>query len=234
MIRDGSAPVLGALVVLFAVLPLSAQDLQTMCPNSQGASGGLWGVVADVDAGVALPGARLVATWKTDGKGAKTEVQTGLDGSYTLCYLPLEVPLEVTAVLGNLPGATLALTLTEPLTHQDVAFSLGGSATGTGGESDDRMWACFGRGESDINMQNARLIRCDANWRALDRCPREDLGRLQVTASGAGSGMLREALEQIIQQARRAGANALIRWTMSGHTISADAVKIGVDPSTCT
>jgi len=222
----------GAVLALFAVSSVGAQELSEICPNSPPGTGALWGVVADAEAEVALPGAKLVASWRAEGKPVKAEVQTGVDGSYTLCYLPLETVLAVQPALGNMPGAGLTLTLTQPLTNQDIAFSLGGAAAG--GEADDRIWACFGRGESQLNMQNSRLIRCDANWRTLERCPKVELGRAQVTASGGGSGMLREAVEEMVQQARRLGANALINWSQSGNTLSAEAVKIEVDPSTCT
>lgn len=219
------------LFMLFGASALNAQDLADVCPNSKAGTGALWGVVQDLDAEMALPGVRVVATWQKGGNPARAETHTGLDGGFTLCYLPLETDLSVQPNLANIAGTAIGISLTELITRKDLGLSLSG--TGLADEEDDRIWACFGRGESTINRQNPRLLRCDPQWQPLEQCPKEALGRVQATRIRGGVGMMREMLEKMANEARRLGANALIDWSASGSLISAQAVRIEVDPSTC-
>lgn len=129
-------------------------------------------------------------------------------------------------------GQVATVTLTEPITERDMSFSMAEASSGSG-TVDERIWACFLGGNSSINLQNSRLIRCDTEWKPLEQCPREDLGQVTARGTGAGSGMMREMLETITDEARRVGANALINIRARGGSIMAEAVKIAIDPKTC-
>ena len=213
-------------------------------------TGALWGLVSDSDTQTGLPGATVVASWERDGETGRVEGQTALDGGYTLCYVPLGVEVSVQPVFMGTGGAAATANLTDEITRLDLGFSLSG--VGGGGGTDERIWACF-RGTSDnqINLQNTRLIRCDPGWGGIDRCPKEEEhGQVQATfaaysvmadtvaaqgsrQAAAGSSEFREALERVIADARRLGANALTNWRLNRNSLTAEAVTISVDPATC-
>ena len=237
----------GALALAFAGPSAVAQELNEVCPDSPDMTGALWGLVADGDSQMGLPGANVVASWEKDGEAGQMEGQTALDGGYTLCYVPLGVEISVQPVFMGASGAAATANLTEQITRLDLVFSL--SALGSGGGDDDRLWACFG-GTSDnqINLQNTRIIRCDPGWESIDRCPKEsEYGQVQATMTGgslsadeeerlaeiAGSSDFREALEKLVTDAERLGANAMINVRMNRNSLTAEAVSISVDPVSC-
>ena len=231
-IRFGVAA--GAFALASVVPAAMAQELNEVCPDSPDGTGALWGMVSDEDGEMGLPGASVVVTWDADGDEGRTEGQTGFDGGYVLCYVPLEAELSVHPTFGNADGSPTMVSLTDPITRMDLVFSLTGA--GGGDEDDDRIWACVGGVDNRINMENARYIRCDPGWEGINRCPvAEQHGQVQATMAGAGSGRsaLREALEKIIADARRQGANSLINWRITRNSLSAEAVTITVDPVTC-
>lgn len=254
MRRFASGMAVGALALAFAGSDAVAQELSEVCPDSPDMTGALWGLVSDGDTQMGLPSATVVATWEKDGESGQMEGQTALDGGYTLCYVPLGVEISVQPVFMGTGGAAITANLTEEITRLDLPFSL--SDVGGGGGGEDRIWACFeGTTDNHINLQNSRLLRCDPGWEGIDRCPKDaELGQVQATISGAtipaeitgdprereererllaGSSEFREALEKTLADARRLGANALINWRLVRNSLTAEAVTISVDPSSC-
>lgn len=247
--RFASGMAVGALALVFTGTAAVAQELNEVCPDSPDMTGALWGLVSDGDTQMGLPSATVVASWEKDGETGQMEGQTALDGGYTLCYVPLGVEVSVRPLFMGTDGAAATASLTEEITRLDLVFSL--SAVGGGGGGDeDRIWACFGgTTDNQINLQNSRLIRCDPGWDGIDRCPKEsEHGQVQATMTGgslsaddeerldriAGSSDFREALEKLIADATRLGANAMINVRMNRNSLSAEAVTITVDPATCT
>lgn len=221
-----------SVLFLLGASALNAQDLSELCPNSSADTGALVGIVSDLEAEMALPGATVLATWEKDGIPGRAETQTGLDGSFTMCHLPLETDLSVQAMFATMAGQAVPLSLAESITHQDIGFSLTGGGASTGGE-DDRMWACIGRPDSQMRIQLGRLVRCDANWQPLEQCPREELGTVSASAGSRGRGAMREMIDRLIDEAERLGANALVEVSGGRGTMTAQAVQIDVDPGTC-
>ncbi len=251
MRRFASGLVVGALAPVLAGSAAVAQELGEVCPDSPDMTGALWGLVSDGDTQMGLPSATVVASWEKDGESGRMEGQTGLDGGYTLCYVPLGVEISVQPAFMGTGGAAVTASLTEEITRLDLTFSLSSVGSGGGGGDDDRIWACFGgTTDNQINLQNSRLIRCDPGWEGIDRCPKEtELGQVQATISGssvsadttaaerarqmARSSEFREALEKVIADARRLGANALINWRLNRNSLTAEAATISVDPTSC-
>ncbi len=246
--RFASGLAVGALGLVLTGAAAVAQELNEVCPDSPDMTGALWGLVSDPDTQMGLPSATVVATWEKDGDEGQMEGQTALDGGYTLCYVPLGVEISVQPLFMGTGGAATTASLTEEITRLDLVFSLSG--VGGGGGDEDRIWACFGgTTDNQINLQNSRLIRCDPGWDGIDRCPKEsEHGQVQATMTGgslsaddeerldriAGSSDFREALEKLIADATRLGANAMINVRMNRNSLSAEAVTITVDPATCT
>ena len=246
--RFASGMAVGALGLVLTGAAAVAQELTEVCPDSPDMTGALWGLVSDPDTQMGLPSATVVATWEKDGDEGQMEGQTALDGGYTLCYVPLGVEISVQPLFMGTGGAATTASLTEEITRLDLVFSLSG--VGGGGGDEDRIWACFGgTTDNQINLQNSRLIRCDPGWDGIDRCPKEsEHGQVQATMTGgslsaddeerldriAGSSDFREALEKLIADATRLGANAMINVRMNRNSLSAEAVTITVDPATCT
>jgi len=167
----------------------------------------------------------------------RAEVQTSIDGSFTMCYVPLATELSVLGMIGSIHGQPLAITLTDPITRQDVEVSLTGATSGSGADAGGvKMLACLGAPDSEFRFRVGELVHCDPRWPGLENCPREDLGRVSVTATGGASRGRRfygEDLERLIAEAERLGANALIRYEVGGGLIAAQAVFIEVDPASC-
>ncbi len=234
MRRIGTGIVTAALALALAGPAAVAQELNEVCPDSPDMTGALWGLVSDPDTQMGLPSATVVASWEKDGESGQMEGQTALDGGYTLCYVPLGVEISVQPLFMGSDGAATTANLSEEITRLDLVFSLSGVGGGGGGD-DDRIWACFGgTTDNQINLQNSRLIRCDPGWQGIDRCPKDaEHGQIQAQMTGGGSGQLREALERLVSDAQRVGANALINWRRSGISLTAEAVTISVDPATC-
>ncbi|WP_420635022.1 hypothetical protein [Candidatus Palauibacter sp.] len=249
MKRFGTGMAAGAIALAFAGSAAVAQELNEVCPDSPDMTGVLWGLVADEDAQMGLPGATVVVTWEKDGEAGQAEGQTALDGSYTICYVPMGVDLSVQPMVATIGGATVVANLTEEITRLDLGYSLMGVTGGGGGGDDDRLWACFGGADDNqVNLQNSRIIRCDPGWQGIDRCPKEgEHGQVQATISGGGmaadeeersdalvgSSEFREALEKIVADGKRLGGNALINWRLNRNSLTAEAVTISVDPATC-
>lgn len=232
--RIGSGIAAGAFALVGAASAATAQELSEVCPDSPEGTGALWGMVSDEEGEMGLPGASVVVAWEADGEEGRTEGQTGFDGGYVLCYVPLEAELSVHPTFGNVDGSPTMVSLTDPITRVDLIFSLTGA--GGGEDDDDRIWACLGGVDNRINMENARFIRCDPGWEGINNCPvAEQHGQVQATMTGAGSGRsaFREALEKIIADAKRQGANSLINWRVSRNSLTAEAVTIAVAPETC-
>ena len=221
----------GAIAGLFAASGVVGQELQDICPGAQDGTGAIWGAVTDSDADMVLPGANVIATWSEDGESKNAQVQVGLDGGYTMCYVPMGTEISVHAAFATMQSAPVQVSLSEIFLQQDLSLSMSGSTGGADG--DERLWLCIAGGQSQINIQNTRLIRCDADWKPLETCPKTELGRISVQATGAGSGMMREMLEQIIQEAKRVKANAVVNPQFSRGTMTGEAVLIEVDPSGC-
>jgi len=232
MRRAATALLQGALAVLVTGTALHGQELTEICPGAEDGTGALWGAVSDPDAGMVLPGATVNASWNAGGQEQSAEVQVGLDGSYTMCYLPLGTELTVQPMFATMAGETVMITLSEIFTQQDMALSMTGGNSG-GDDGDDRIWMCFSGGDSTINIQNSVLIRCDAQWQVLERCPKTEFGRITAQAVGAGTGMMREMLENLVASAKRLGANAVINLQAGQNSLMGEAVLIEVDPSTC-
>jgi hypothetical protein len=222
---------IGGLLSLTVTASLRGQELGEVCPGAEAGSGALWGLLSDTDAEMALPGAKVIATWSVAGTPGRSEVQTAIDGSFTMCYVPLETELTVRGMIGGLAGQPVSITLTDPITRHDVGVSLTG-ATSAGPAAADKLMACVGPVDSQIRTQLTSLLRCETQWPGLEKCPRQELGRVSATASG-DRGAMREMVERLIQEAERLGANALVNVDGGRGTMNALAVKIDVDPSTC-
>lgn len=234
-----------------------AQELGDVCPGAQPGTGALWGLVSDAEAGIGLPGATVVATWENDGDVTQTEGQTALDGGYVLCHVPRGVEVSVQPIVAELGGAVVVATLTADFLRVDLGFSLADAGSG------DRLWACLASSDDRAGRTGgSRLLRCDRDWERLEACPREeehgkveanlpvvtriervsaaDVARLQAELRrsrasrdlGSGPGF-REAVQKLVADAKQLGANALIDWDREGATLTAMAVTIAVDPSTC-
>ena len=153
---------LGSIVFLFSGTTLiHAQEFSELCPNSTDGTGAVLGFVSDLDMQMALPGATVRVTWDKDGEEARAETQTGIDGSFTLCYLPLETSLSIQPMLGTMTGQTVAMNLADLITQQDLGFSLVGASSSSGeAAEDDRIWACIGRADSGLPS-----IRLEPLWK---------------------------------------------------------------------
>lgn len=232
MRRAALALIQGALAIFVTAGAVVGQELAEICPGAEDGTGAIWGALTDPD-GMILPGASVNASWEADGTERKAAVQVGLDGSYTMCYVPLNTEVTVQPMFANVAGEAVSLTLTEIFTQHDFALSMTGASAG-GGDEDDRIWMCVAGGQSTINIQNSRLLRCDPQWQPLERCPKaKELGRVTATSAGGGSGMMREMLETLVQEAKRLGANAIINVQGGRSSIQGEAVVIEVDPSRC-
>ena len=258
MRRFGTTLLMGVTALTLPASGAVAQQLAEVCPDAQPGTGALWGLVADADAGIGLPGATVVATWENDGETVRAEGQTSLDGGYVLCHVPAGVEISVHPVVATVGGPVTVATLTEDFLRVDLGFSLAEA----GGDSEDRLWACPDfRVDPDGRMRGLGLLRCDSDWEELDACPREEehgdveadvplVSRVMAVSAaevaalqsgrrrldgGAGSvSGLREAVTTMVEEAERLGANALVDWERDGATLRAKAVTIAVDPSTCT
>lgn len=239
--RDGGGMrltrrILTSLALLPIGTPLVAQDVSAVCPGAKEGTAALQGVLADADAQMGLPGATVVARWTDDGTG-RTEVSTALDGSFTLCELPLGTELWAFGMVGTINGKPVAVTLMDPRGHQDLTISLTGPSAGAGG----RLLACIGPRDSELRYEPNELVYCERRWPGLERCPREDLGTLRVAdtrtptrgGSGGGRRFAGGPIEKLVEDARALGANALIDYQANGELISAQAAYIEVDPAGC-
>lgn len=147
--------------------PAIAQDLSEVCPGAEDDTGALLGVLFDADSEVALPGATVVARWTIDGAEGRAETGTSIDGSFTLCQVPLETEITLLGMIGTVPGQAVAITLTDPVTRQDVAISLAGSMGGGG----EKMLACLGPPDSEFRLRVGEFVHCDPGGRDWSAAP---------------------------------------------------------------
>jgi len=205
---------------------VTAQALADVCPGADAETGGLVGSVADDMSGVVMPGASVSAEWTADGQPVRADVQSGFDGTYALCHLPMGVEMTVVAFFGDLTGSPVVVTLTDPVARQDLTLSLAG---GGGDDSGDRLIMC-----PDLDMP--RLLNCSPSWPDLQKCPREEHGQVRATRTGVGGDWLRELIEDLIVEVERQGGNAVLNAVFNQSRsggISGLAVTIDVDPATC-
>jgi len=223
------------LTLLTVGAPAVAQDLSEVCPDAEDGTGALQGLLSDANAQMGLPGATVVARWTIDGAPGRAEGQTSIDGSFTLCSLPLETELAVLGMVGSVSGVPLAVMLTDHITRREVQLSLTG--TSAAGASGEQMLACFGAPDSALRNQVAEFVRCDIRWRGLKSCPRENLGRVSTMARAFRAADMPGWLEELIEKARELGANALVDYERAegagAQLRSAQAVLIKVDPASC-
>lgn len=235
---------LAAIAMLLTSASAFGQTLEEVCPGAREGTGVLVGEVKDTDGDVMLPGASVQVSWSADGIERSASADVDLDGVYILCHLPLQTAMTVQASFASMRGVPVEVTMGEVFVRQDLGLSLTSAAPSAFDDGDDRIWVCIEDGESVINRQFSRLVRCDSNWQPLELCPKTELGTITVQPVGAGSGMVRELVEQFVQEAKRLGANAVVnvsdgRGGMSfggtQHTMAmtGEAVRIEVDPRTC-
>lgn len=121
--------VLGILTVTWARPgALAGQDLSDLCPNAGNDEAAIIGLVQDVDGGMILPGASVVATWSADGEEGREEVQVGPDGTYTLCGVPQNTEISLRARFTQFAGAPIVVSLSGGVGRQDLGVSLTGTA----------------------------------------------------------------------------------------------------------
>ena len=234
---------LAALAVLLNS-PAAAQTLEEVCPGAEEGTGVLVGMLKDTDGDVMLPGASVLISWNAGAieRSARADVDT--DGIYMMCHLPLETTVTVQPSFATMNGDPVQVAMNEVFVRQDLVMSLSGEGSGAFDDGDDRVWVCIQGGESDINRQFSRLVRCETAWQPLEQCPKKELGTIYVQPVGAGSGMVRELVEQFVQEAKRLGANAVVNvtdgrggtsWIGTTHVpaMTGEAVQIDVDPMTC-
>ena len=91
--KPTKSAIAACLTLLMGGTPLVAQDLSEVCPGAEDGTGALWGLLSDADAKMALPGGTVIVSWTTDGAPGQAEVQTLIDGTFTVCHLPLDTEL---------------------------------------------------------------------------------------------------------------------------------------------
>ncbi|MFQ5678344.1 MAG: carboxypeptidase-like regulatory domain-containing protein [Gemmatimonadota bacterium] len=94
---------------------LHAQELSDLCPDADvDNAAAVVGQVRDVDSGVVLPGARVVAFWGEAEALGNVRGKVGADGSYTLCGLPQDVELELSASFVGFRSPPVTVTCPSP------------------------------------------------------------------------------------------------------------------------
>lgn len=107
-----------------ATRSLHAQELAELCPGADPGGAALLGFVQDAESGMVLPGADVTASWVREGERERASAQVGMDGSFTLCGLPLEIEVTVRAAFASLRGPSTILVMNEPVGQYDLTVSL--------------------------------------------------------------------------------------------------------------
>ena len=191
---------LGAGVVLLGLLAsgLGAQTLEETCPALSGDAGGLIGYVVDSDSETIMPASTVTATW-AEGEASS---DTGFDGIYRLCGVPVGVPLVLQAGFAAFTGETMEYTMAEAFERVDLGISMLAAAVSSGGGGrEDRILMC-------PDMEFPRKFLCREGWH-LERCEYEDKGRIVARRTGSGTDN-KEIIDQFVIEAERADANAIL------------------------
>jgi hypothetical protein len=191
---------LGAGVVFPGLLAsgLGAQTLAETCPELSGDAGGLIGYVVDSDSETVMPAATVTATW-TEGEA---RADSGFDGVYRLCGVPVGVSLVLQAGFAAFAGETMEYTMAEAFERIDLGISMLTAAVSSGGgRLEDRILMC-------PDMEFPRQFLCREGWH-LERCEYEDKGRIVARRTGSGTDN-KEIIDQFVIEAERADANAIL------------------------
>lgn len=175
---------------------LEAQDIADVCPGAGADDAAIAGVIREAESDMILPGATVVASWVDDGPRQETRVQSGLDGSYTLCGLRSGLSVTVLASFSTLESQPKLVELGEGVTQADLALSLAMSAS-----TDRRLIMC-------PDFEFPHLIDCEPG-QYLDRCQHEKLGHVETGRAGAAVDS-QETVEQFIFEVKRLGGDAVI------------------------
>lgn len=195
---------LGSLFLGFFVSGARSQTLEESCPDLGEGLGGLIGYVVDSDSEMIMPGASVSATW-ADGESA---VDTGLDGVYRLCDLPVGVALVLQANFATFAGEPVEHQMNGDFERLDFGISmLAAAAAAASGGRDDRILISLPDGRCPVTLQFPGLI-CGEGWR-LERCEYVDKGRIVARRSGGGTDD-KELVERFVIEAQRAGADAIL------------------------
>ena len=180
---------------------LGAQTLEETCPELSGDAGGLIGYVVDSDSEIIMPAATVTATW-ADGEAS---ADSGFDGVYRLCGVPVGVLLVLQASFATSAGEIMEYTMAEGYERVDLGISMLAAAVSSGGGvAGDRLLMC-------PDMEFPRQFLCREGWH-LERCEFEDKGRIVSRRTGSGTDN-KEIIEQFVIEAQRAGANAIFNPT---------------------
>ena len=191
---------LGAGVVSLGLLAsgLGAQTLEETCPALSGDAGGLIGYVVDSDSETIMPAATVTATWAE----GETSADSGFDGIYRLCGIPVGVPLVLQAAFAAFAGETMEYSMAGDFERVDLGISmLTAAVSGGGGGVEGRLLMC-------PDMEFPRQFLCREGWN-LERCEYEDKGRIVARRTGSGTDN-KEIIEQFVIEAERADANAIL------------------------
>lgn len=214
---------------------LRGQELTELCPDASPPSAAVWGFVHDLETEVVIPMAMLDVRWAVDGQDHEAYRQAGVDGGYVLCSLPREVDISVQASLAGISDSAVTLTLTEEITWRDFTIALQ-----TGGVPDTPLMVCTSVLGAPDQLESSfpHLIRCRPGWPDLELCPRIELGPVDGDRTGVGIDV-KEQIERFVEEARRLGANAIIRVQPQRGAGGNDggieglAVRIPADPTIC-
>ena len=191
---------LGAGVVLPGLLAsgLGAQTLEETCPELSGDAGGLIGYVVDSDSETIMPATTVTATWAE----GEASADSGFDGVYRLCGIPVGVPLMLQAAFAAFAGEAIEHMMAEDFERVDLGISmLTAAVSGGGGGAEDRLLMC-------PDMEFPRQFLCREGWN-LERCEYEDKGRIVARRTGSGTDN-KEIIDQFVIEAERADANAIL------------------------
>ena len=90
---------IGARLAIAQAPPISTAGEAVSCPGlDYDLESGLAGLVRGTDEEVTIPNARIIVSWTDAGGGRRSRaMQSGDDGAYVLCGLPIETPLLIQA-----------------------------------------------------------------------------------------------------------------------------------------
>lgn len=193
---------------------------QELCASPDAAS--LYGVVR-LQSDVPVSGVFVLVTWES----GQAEASSGADGSYLVCSVPYDTPINVVAVGASALADAIELRLPQPDRYElDIALrTIGpGVTTGTGGISGTAV-------DSDTNepIVGARIRVPDAGVDALTGS--DGTFRLAGLASGERTLVLehvaygrREAVVHV-----SAAATAVVRLRVSARPIELEPLEVVVE-----